>query len=311
MAYKKKTQEEAQRKTIEECGSRGISLIGKYNGIYYKTIFYQDGYGEFETTPHIVWHHHTNHPLKGLKSRGLKSTQEEAVNKTNKTRGVDGISLIGEYHGCNHRTLFHQKGYGDFLAVPKSVWAAHSNHPLKTKQVWSDGQKGDKNHTWNPDRKAVAENRRVRVLSKNLVRNTLSRTGNKKNDSSERLVGYSARDLKNHISTQFEPWMTWDNSGFKDGNWHVDHFIPVKAFVSAGITDLKIINFLGNLSPMDCKINMTKGSKWEGPELKKFFSNGMDIKEIEEAYNSLFKLITGGNNDKIRSWRCYSSNRRR
>lgn len=54
----------------------------------------------------------------------------------------------------------------------------------------------------------------------------LSLKGNKGGRGWESLVGYSLKDLLNHLESKFEPWMNFDNYGL----WEVDHILPKSSF---------------------------------------------------------------------------------
>lgn len=71
------------------------------------------------------------------------------------------------------------------------------------------------------------------------------------------ILGYGHLEIISHIEKQFEKWMTWENYGDK---WCIDHIIPIKHFISLGITDPKIINALSNLRPLCIKENSKKSS---------------------------------------------------
>ncbi|MDB1108077.1 hypothetical protein [Pseudomonas extremaustralis] len=71
------------------------------------------------------------------------------------------------------------------------------------------------------------------------------------------LVGYRPEDLKRHIEGSWLEGMTWDNYG----DWHVDHVMPIKALLSAGVTDPAVINALSNLQPLWAKDNLAKGAR--------------------------------------------------
>jgi hypothetical protein len=45
--------------------------------------------------------------------------------------------------------------------------------------------------------------------------------------------------------------------------WHTDHIFPIKAFLDYGIVDIKIINCLENLRPLDAKENLCKNAKYD------------------------------------------------
>lgn len=85
-------------------------------------------------------------------------------------------------------------------------------------------------------------------------------TGKKKNFKTIEAVGYSIRELKFCMELQFQPGMTWENHG----EWHIDHVKPIAAFIREGVTDVAIINSLGNLQPLWAADNLRKSDKWDG-----------------------------------------------
>lgn len=75
----------------------------------------------------------------------------------------------------------------------------------------------------------------------------------------ERLVGYSVNELRAHLEKQFTKGMTWDK--FKNGEIHIDHIIPKKAFKLSSHKEWKICWSLPNLRPLWAKQNISKGAK--------------------------------------------------
>lgn len=88
-----------------------------------------------------------------------------------------------------------------------------------------------------------------------IVRRTLA--GSEKTATSQKLLGYSVKELRCHIENQFAQGMSWETHGA----WHIDHIKPVSAFIAEGITDPKIINALSNLRPLWARDNLVKGAK--------------------------------------------------
>lgn len=86
--------------------------------------------------------------------------------------------------------------------------------------------------------------------------------------------GYTVKQLKDHIENNFIEGMSWDNQG----EWHIDHRVPISDFISRGITEPSIINALDNLRPMWKKHNLMKNNKseldffTEHPEIAKAYS---------------------------------------
>lgn len=95
---------------------------------------------------------------------------------------------------------------------------------------------------------------RCRSRYKNLVRRLIK---NKARRRTEEFLGYSQAEFRKHIESQFTEAMSWSNRE----SFHIDHKIPVVAFLKAGITDPRIVNALGNLQPLTREQNQRKGGK--------------------------------------------------
>lgn len=87
----------------------------------------------------------------------------------------------------------------------------------------------------------------------------ISLKGDKAGRHWEDIVGYSLRDLKQHLEKQFSTGMTWENYG----QWHIDHIIPLSIFNIKGIKSLgfKKAWALENLRPLWAKQNFKKNAK--------------------------------------------------
>lgn len=68
-------------------------------------------------------------------------------------------------------------------------------------------------------------------LSCNL-RNRLGKMmrGRIKNGSAVKDLGCSIEDLRAHLEKLFKPNMNWQNYGFGEGKWNIDHIIPLSKF---------------------------------------------------------------------------------
>jgi len=84
-----------------------------------------------------------------------------------------------------------------------------------------------------------------------------NRNGNKEGRTHE-LLGYSSKELCEHLESLFKDGMTWDNQG----KWHIDHRIPQSHFTN--IDQLKECFALDNLKPEWGDWNMSKGNKFIG-----------------------------------------------
>lgn len=86
------------------------------------------------------------------------------------------------------------------------------------------------------------------------------RTDIKKNsDRLYDLLGYTAKDLKEHLEKYFSEGMTWEK--FNRGEIHIDHIIPKSHFNLKNKDDIKICWALWNLQPLWAEDNIKKNNK--------------------------------------------------
>lgn len=101
-------------------------------------------------------------------------------------------------------------------------------------------------------------------LSKNtrsLLFNYLKKRDIRKDGKTFILLGYSTKELLEHLESKFLDGMTWDNYG----KWHVDHIRPDSSFQykSTYDKDFKECWALSNLQPLWAKDNLKKGNKYD------------------------------------------------
>lgn len=81
-----------------------------------------------------------------------------------------------------------------------------------------------------------------------------SKSGSAVND-----LGCSITELRNHLESQFQSGMTWENWGREPGCWHIDHKIPLISFDLEDRSQfLRACNFT-NLQPLWREENIRKG----------------------------------------------------
>lgn len=126
---------------------------------------------------------------------------------------------------------------------------------------------GKDHYLWNHDRIYIETRKCISARCSSLIRRCLNLLGKKKDSRTESILGYSRQTLFNHITSH----PNWNN--VKDHRWHIDHILPVKAFVEHGITDLKIINAIDNLCPILAKDNFLKSDNYDKKEFMIYLKN--------------------------------------
>ncbi len=138
-------------------------------------------------------------------------------------------------------------------------------------------RKGSAHHAYNPDREQVALNKKIAATSRSLVKNVLKYTGKAKNTKTEKLLGYTRKELLEHLQKQslYEEWS-------KSSDFHIDHLFPIIGFIEYNIFDPKIINSLDNLRILSAKENLIKHDKYDKQKFKQYLKNKGLIGEYNE-----------------------------
>ena len=79
-----------------------------------------------------------------------------------------------------------------------------------------------------------------------------------KRERTIKIIGITYQGLKEHLESQWEPWMNWDNHGkYKkdtfDYGWDIDHIIPTSTATT--IEEIYKLNHYTNLKPLCSKVN--------------------------------------------------------
>lgn len=92
-----------------------------------------------------------------------------------------------------------------------------------------------------------------------IVREALKRDG--RSSKVESVLGYTVRDLRQHLERQFLKGMTWDE--FAAGRIHIDHITPQSAFDLSQDHEVMACWCLSNLRPLWAEANLRKGARRE------------------------------------------------
>ena len=125
---------------------------------------------------------------------------------------------------------------------------------------------GPLNARWNPDREKVELNKLMHQKFYSMLSNILKATEQKKTCRSAEMLGYSRKQLKEYLISHPD----WHQT--KNTRWSIDHIYPIKAFIEHGITDIKLINCLENLRPMELSKNLSKHDKYDKTEFQKWLA---------------------------------------
>ena len=87
--------------------------------------------------------------------------------------------------------------------------------------------------------------------------------GSKAGQSTFAHLPYTPQDLRDHLESLWEPWMTWGNYGIGTGHWTIDHIVPQSAFRYTSLDDPQFRECwaLSNLRPLEFMENVRKGDR--------------------------------------------------
>lgn len=137
----------------------------------------------------------------------------------------------------------------------------------------SGGRSGANNGRYvNQSREYYLKSIRIRKILSSLMRNVCSSGGVVKNHKKTKdLLGYSWEEFRSHIESQFEDGQCWENYGI--GGWSIDHILPVDWFIKNKVFDIKIVNNLKNLRPMNHIENIKKSKSIEMSDPWSFYNS--------------------------------------
>lgn len=130
------------------------------------------------------------------------------------------------------------------------------NRGARCKKCAIKNNSGENNRRWNPNREEIKKNKFYKKRYLSLLYKYLKRINKNKENHTHEILGYSSKDLQTYIINH--P----NYEKVKDGKWHIDHIIPINAFIEHKIYDEKLINSLDNLQPLSAFDNMSKSDNY-------------------------------------------------
>jgi hypothetical protein len=165
----------------------------------------------------------------------------------NSCKSCDTIKNREWKHKNNYDQLQYEKHKDKKLKAAKA-YRQQDDYKKKAK-VWRDNSRSKQRAT-NPAYR-ITHNLRRRTL--------LALHGHYKADTTIRLIGCSAEELKKHLESLWQEGMSWDNYGLH--GWHIDHVIPLSSFdLSKEEEQRKALHYT-NLQPLWAEDNLKKSNK--------------------------------------------------
>lgn len=178
---------------------------------------------------------------------------KEKLNRIARQWAIDNAELIKERRKLNPER---------FLEYTKKYNKNNVDKRRESRKKWRLKNK-DKHKEIN---KRYKENRRKRdplfVIKEKLracVRSSFQRLKSNKPTSTEKHLGCSWQEAKEHFEKLWQEGMSWENHGNGPGTWNIDHIRPVHTFKE---DELHLMNIIENLQPLWWEENNIKSGKW-------------------------------------------------
>jgi hypothetical protein len=157
---------------------------------------------------------------------------------------IDKVKANAKAYSLNNRERIHKYG---------KIWRL--NNKDKTKASKLRWVLRGKRKEYDNKRRYTDMNFRIKCILYRRIHHALK--DNYKSKRTMELVGCSIKSLLNHLESQFDDMMSWNNYGL----WHVDHIQPCASFdLTKEEEQLKCFHY-SNLQPLWRDINFSKGSK--------------------------------------------------
>lgn len=142
--------------------------------------------------------------------------------------------------------------------------AANRQRDSENKATWYQREKARLREEWNERFRTDPAFRLRNNLRRSIWEALRAGGGHKGGRSILRYLPYGMEELRAHLESLWEPWMSWGNYGPLDGGrrtWQIDHVVPQ---ISLPFRDFSDPNFmrcwaLPNLRPLESSLNLEKG----------------------------------------------------
>jgi hypothetical protein len=143
----------------------------------------------------------------------------------------------------------------DSIVAKTKQYVIDNSDSIKQKRKEYFQLNKERYNQYGKDRAKIDPVYRMKVQMRKLLIKALN--GQSKSKTTEQIIGCTYTELKDHIESQFEAWMTWDNKGLYNGDfnygWDIDHIVPLATAKSP--EDILYLNHYTNLRPLCSHVN--------------------------------------------------------
>lgn len=104
---------------------------------------------------------------------------------------------------------------------------------------------------------------RIRFMLSNGIRYAIKMQRGRKAFKTETLLGCSVQEFRQHIESQWQSGMNWENWGRTRGSWQLDHKRPLSSFDLSDPLQQRVCFHFTNYQPLWQPDNIRKGAKYD------------------------------------------------
>jgi hypothetical protein len=188
---------------------------------------------------------------------GVLSRKCKAYNTTKKIEDFpkNENCLNGRERKCS-RCVYEQNKRNGSLAPTDASREYERNRRKSHGRAYKD-----KENAWRREYTKKNPNFELALTLRARVRGAFKAINWTKKGSSVELLGTSVENARKYIESLWLPGMSWENHGFGDDKWHIDHVVPVTAHdLTKEDEQLRCFHYT-NLQPLWQKDNLQKSNK--------------------------------------------------
>jgi peroxiredoxin len=159
-----------------------------------------------------------------------------------------------------YKQIHYKKNKKTLKEKSKQYYIQNRDKIIENSKNYYRENKNDINEyhkTYRKNRKKVDKVYHLKLSIRSLISNSIKRNGYKKTSNTEKIIGCSFLEFKNHIESKFESWMNWGNYGLYNGEsnygWDIDHIKPSSLAIDK--ESIIKLNHYTNLQPLCSKMN--------------------------------------------------------
>ena len=205
-------------------------------------------------------------PCKNLGNKQYRENNKRNIIKGYKRHYENNKEKIAEYNKLyreNNKDAIKErnKKYSaeNSDKIMARYWANRSTN-LENMKRWKKANRerlSEYQRNYYKERKAVDDIFKLRDNVRKTIYAAFKRKGYGKDTKTFEILGCPYEEFKNHIESQFEDWMNWDNYGKYNGEpnygWDLDHIKP--SSLAESIEDIYMLNHYTNFQPLCSYIN--------------------------------------------------------